>query len=215
MTFDRETVGAYIDGELDEIRRRRIDKALETDAALAALVAKERQLRSALQARFDPIATAPVPERLLAAVAAAPVAMPRKPSRVPQWTALAASLAVAAYLGLHFDQARSGGLQGPLATALETQLASTQASSGPIRIGLTFKARDGHWCRTFAGPERSGIACREDGGWQLRHSGAPAATKTEYRQASTSEINQAAQALAAEPPLDADGEAQLIGSGWR
>jgi len=215
MTFDRETIGAYVDGELDEIRRRRIDRALETDSALAALVAKERQLRSALQARFDPIATAPVPERLLAAVTASPVAMPRKLSRVPQWTALAASLAVAAYFGLQFDQERSDSLQRPLATALETQLASRQTASGPVRIGLTFKARDGQWCRTFAAPERSGIACREDGRWQLRHSAAPAATNTEYRQASTSEINQAAQILAAEPPLDADAEAQLIGSGWR
>lgn len=217
MTFDRETIGAYVDGELDEIRRRRIEAALADDPELARRIEAERKLRAMLQARFAPIADAPVPEALIAAVEQG-AKVQALPSRGRRWApvAVAASIAALAVVGL---QLRSGGdpnlASGTLAQALETQLAATQTADASVRIGFTFKTRDGAWCRTFEEHTAAGIACRSDAGWRVRQreSGAPQAG--DYRQASSPAIAAAAQDMAAEPPLDGEQERAVIGSGWK
>ena len=57
--------------------------------------------------------------------------------------------------------------QGPLAAALDTQLASAQPADAATRIGLSFAAADGRLCRTFDSAALSGLACRGGEGWQL------------------------------------------------
>src|SRR5206468_3729067 len=118
-----------------------------------------------------PVLEEPVPPGLLALAAAA---NDRAPVRIgpPQWAALAACLVAGVLVGrLAWPQPgalveRDGALvaRGRLERALSTQLASAE---GPVRIGLTFRAADQRYCRTFAdAPERlAGLACRQDGRW--------------------------------------------------
>lgn len=225
MTDDRTRIGAYVDGEMDEIARRRFEAEMAADPALARTVAAEEKLRAALRARFDPLLDAPVPPALTALVAeqakVVPLAAPR-----PRWSAgalaaIAASLVLGLALGTQLrpePELRSAGsgviAGGALGEALETRLAA--AGGEGVRIGLTFRATDGAWCRTFAQGAQAGIACRSADGWQLRRLDvAPQAGSTEYRQAGSGEIAAAAQEMAADAPLHAAAERALVGGGWR
>ena len=59
--------------------------------------------------------------------------------------------------------------RGELARALENQLASEQRGDEPVLIGLTFKARDGDYCRSFVlrAAQTAGLACRAGAEWQI------------------------------------------------
>jgi hypothetical protein len=119
-----------------------------------------------------------------------------------QWGALAASLVLGVLvgaLGLRGLQDNSGVMgisgkngplvaQGDLAQALTQQLASSAASGASVRIGVSFVARDGDYCRSFAMANSAGLACREGAQWTVPVlvEGA-AGTAGAYRQA-TSEI---------------------------
>jgi len=139
-------------------------------------------------------------------------------------SAIAASLVLGLFLGLQLRggspiAAHDGVLtaQGELARALDTQLASAQ-DQAPIRMLATFRAGDGAICRAFAGPDASGVACRSQGDWQLRHvlPGVPQAT-TQYRQAGSSvgELSALAQGMAAGEAFDAAQEQAARKNGWR
>ncbi|GAO40989.1 hypothetical protein SCH01S_53_00610 [Sphingomonas changbaiensis NBRC 104936] len=219
MTIDRETIGAFVDGELSEIERRRVEAALADNPVLAQQVEAGRRLRALLKARFDPIAEAPVPERLEHIVRQGTkiVPLPRS-SRwaTPQWAAIAATLVLGLVLGRQLQPVRDPLLAtGPLAQALETQLASAQAPDAPVRIGLTFKARDGAWCRTFEQKTLDGIACRDGGAWRLRQLAAGPAHATEYRQAGSGAIEAAAQDMSTGAPLDAEQERTAVATDWK
>ncbi|MFD1612729.1 anti-sigma factor family protein [Sphingomonas tabacisoli] len=225
MTIDRERLGAYVDGELGEIERRRFEADLAADPALAQQVEAERRLRTLLKARFDPIAEQTVPDRLIAAVreGAAVTPLPtRKSWGVPQWAAIAASLVVGIVGGQalrpHGEIAERGGAlvaSGSLGRALETQLASIQAPGAEVRIGLTFKDHQGAWCRSFEKAALQGIACRGADGWSLRQTMAGASAATEYRQADSGALAAAAQGMAGGEPLDAEQERRVITARWR
>src|SRR5581483_10390293 len=62
-----ETLMAYADGELDAAERAAIERALDSDPALAARVAQHQALRSDVFAAFAPILDEPVPPALTAA----------------------------------------------------------------------------------------------------------------------------------------------------
>jgi hypothetical protein len=186
---------------------------------LAQQVEAERRLRALLKARFDPIAEAPVPERLEQAVQEGATVVPlpkRRGWAAPQWAAIAATLVLGLLLGRQLQPERDPLLAtGPLAQALETQLASAQAPDAPVRIGLTFKAHDGAWCRTFEQRTLDGIACRDGGQWRVRQIMAGPAQATEYRQAGSGAIAAAAQEMAADAPLDAAGERAVVSGDWK
>jgi hypothetical protein len=59
---------------------------------------------------------------------------------------------------------------GSLAGALSHQLTAEQASTGAVRIGVSYLAKSGEYCRSFtlagAAPA-SGIACRHGEQWQI------------------------------------------------
>lgn len=219
MIIDRETIGAFVDGELSEIERRRVEAALVDNPVLAQQVEAERRLRTLLKARFDPISEAPVPERLEQTVreGAKVVPLPRRSGwAAPQWAAIAATLVLGLLLGRQLHPERDPLLAtGPLAQALETQLASAQPPNASVRIGLTFKAHDGAWCRTFEQKRLDGIACRQDGSWRLRQLSAGPEQVTEYRQARSGGIAAEAQDMAADAPLDAEQEHVAVASGWK
>ncbi len=230
--FDRATIAAYVDGELDLVTKRRIEKAMESDADLAELVSQEQALRSRLSAHFDPVAMEPVPD-LLAALLSGNVSSlqeHRNPKiaswyqpSVMQWGAMAASLVVGLMIGgtaLNRDAGYvrdDGGAlvaSGDLADALQIQLASTQGANPEVRIGTSFGAKDGAYCRTFESASLDGIACRVGKDWQLKQtlSGDGA---SEYRQASAGALAEAAAAMMAGEAMDAAAEKAAAEKGWQ
>lgn len=241
MTFDEATIMAYVDGECDAVTVKRIEKAIETDPALAKRIEKEHALRKKLSAHYDPVAEEAVPDRLAAMLAASAASnvdssftarqteknlgkRQRRSMGIAQWGAMAATLALGVVVGQYglgggsdAPFAQQGGAlvaSGPLEDALETQLASAQTDDRDFRIGLTFRAKAGNICRSFTGESVSGIGCREGQQWKM-HSTLPGGTEGDYRQASSSKINAIAAEMMADAPVDADTERKLLETGWK
>jgi len=230
MKFDSATVAAFIDGELDDLTARRIEREATSDPALAAEVARHRALKARLAAHYAPVADEPVPERLRAlltpdAAVDTSLAARREVRRLRfapiHWGAIAASLLLGLAVGMKpwmpaADVTSADGLlvaSGPLASALDTQLASNQPAEAEIRIGLSFRDRDGRYCRSFEGRALSGIGCRDGTGWALERT-LRGRGGADYRQASSGELAAAAAAMMDGGPLDAAAERAARGAGW-
>lgn len=232
MTITPELLAAYADGELDAQAAREIEAQIAGDPELQATLATHRALRTRLAAHFAPIADQPVPHQLVEAVTGsgseaevidfAAEARKRRPAPAPRrWgriagPALAASL-VLALVGINLLPTGDYA-QGNLAQALDSQLAATQKSDAPVRILLSFRDKDGTYCRGFAGKVRSGIACRDDRGWRLRKLfGGGEGGTTEYRQAGNPNmaVMVAIEDMAAGPALAAAEEETAARQGWR
>jgi hypothetical protein len=250
MTYDEETLMAYADGELDEARRAEIAAAVEQDPDLARRVAKHRALRTKVAGALSSVIDQPVPDRLRAAargpLPAEParearprgnvVQFPARGSRAPgapwrarEWTAMAASLVLGGLIGWQFMARNAGDVttqdgalvaRGELARALDTQLASNQADDASVRIGLTFKSKDGGYCRSFVtrASSAAGLACRQASGWQLAFTEAIDPEAGGVRQAA-SELSpallKAVEARIAGDTLDATGEKAARDAAWK
>jgi hypothetical protein len=231
MTIDETKLMAYADGELAPDERAEIERALAADATLKARVETHRRLRQKISAAYDDVLNETAPETLRAALDAAPVPAPvidlaarRRPHwSVREWSAMAASLAGGLVIGFGAMSAQTPMIavtadgmsaRGALERALDAQLASEQA--GSVRIGLTFRAQDGAYCRTFELTERAtaGLACRGDDAWRVAMTAAQP-NQGELRMASAPEILAAVDARIAGEPLDAAGEAAARDAGWR
>ena len=229
MSFDPATIAAYVDGELDDLTARRIEREAESDAALAAEIARHRALRAQLSAHFAPVADEPVPDRLRALLVGDRVDTSLSERREAKrarfapahWGAIAASLVLGLTLGLRPwapapDVTGANGVliaSGGLADALDTQLASNQPANADIRIALSFRDRQGRTCRIFEGRNLSGIGCRDDGRWALERTMGGHETG-EYRQASSGELAATAAAMMAGDPFDAAAERAARDTGW-
>lgn len=232
MTFDRASIAAYVDGELDLVSARRLEKAMAEDAPLAKAVEAERTLRARLSAHFDPVVGEPVPNRLAALLSGNVSLLDEQRSKnaarwyrpsVMQWGAMAASLVVGLMIGgtaLNRDAGYvrdDGGAlvaSGELADALQTQLASTQGTDPKVRIGISFAAKDSSYCRTFESASLDGIACRADKNWQLKQTSSGNGTSA-YRQASAGALAEAAAAMMAGEAMDAAAEKAAAEKGWK
>lgn len=239
--IDPEHLQAYLDGALDADARARIEAAVAEDPALAADVAAASRLRARLRAEFDPVLDEPMPERF-AALLEAPAtpagsvagnvrAFPaRRPSPRPAWWMLAAASVAVVATGLWWQAARApvrmaDGVAfagGALAESLDTGLAGAPGADADVAIGLTFRDRDGRWCRSFEMPEAtlSGLACRESGRWRLPllERGARVPAGDALRQASSPAspaLLGAIDARIAGEPLSADEERAARDAGWR
>jgi len=228
---DEEKFFAWLDGELDAAQAAEVEARVAADPRLSRLADQHRALGAQLRGAFDPIAAAPAPERLQAAlppraelVDFAARKRARMPS-LPQWAATAATLAVGLFVGTMMPQRGNAPLEvqagklyaaSDLSRALDTRLAS--APAGDVRIGLTFRAKGGEICRSFVGPAASGLACRKDGRWQVRGMfAAPEGQTGNYRMATGMDPNLAAlvgSAMAGEP-FDAAAEKAAKDKGWR
>ncbi|MET3663686.1 anti-sigma factor [Caulobacter sp. 1776] len=247
LSFDDETLAAYVDGELDPATRTLVEATAKNDGDLAARLKAQQDLKALLTGHYGPIADEPLPERLLETIRGgrsslaevvdlaarrrpAPSTKPeRPPFRLPTWAGMAACLVVGlaigrlampAAVGLNGDARQTLVASGPLARALDGQVAAD--TSGPIRIGLTFRDHDGVYCRTFQPNGReglAGLACRDAGVWRLRvASPIQAETTAAYRTAGSESppaVLSAVDALIEGAPLDADGEAKALASRWR
>ena len=261
MSIPDEKLMAYADGELDAAEhaaeRAQIESAIQSDPAVAHRVEAHRALRRQVRGAFNAVLDEPVPERLLAAVRAAPTATResgitdlgrvraartaeagRGKSARPawswaQWGAMAASLVLGAVIGHVAMQSRELGpittqdghlvAQAGLDEALSNQLASAQGSSGPVRIGVSFKTKAGEYCRTFVVQRPgvlSGLACREGGAWDVRTlvRADAGVNGGGYQQAGSempAAVSAAVEAEIAGDPLDAAAEAEAKTNGWK
>jgi hypothetical protein len=139
---------------------------------------------------------------------------------------MAATLAIGVLIGTVVPHQRDAGpveVQGgkiyaasDINRALDTQLAS--APSGDVRIGMTFRDRSGAICRSFTAPASSGLACRDNGRWEVRGLfAAPEGQSSDYRMAAGMDPNLAAlvDSTMSGEPLDAVGEKAARANRWR
>nr|WP_087574160.1 anti-sigma factor [Sphingomonas sp. CDS-1] len=228
--IDEAMLIAWVDGELDEVTRRRVDRAVAEDPALAERLEMHRRLRERLSGHYAPVEAEPVPAGLRALLEGNAKVVPLVRPAAPRWRHWGTGGAIAAslLLGLGIGHL-SGGPEGPvavekgamvargeLASALETQLASAQEDA-PIHIGLSFRRKGGGWCRSFEGQAVSGVACREGEGWQVQQLVPGAGQQAAYRQASSGDarIMATVDALIDGAPLDAAQEKAAKDKKWR
>lgn len=227
MTVTPETIAAYADGELDELAAARVARAVAESPELAEQLAAHQALREQLAAHFAPILSEPVPTAISAPIVAASKVVDLgqvRAERAAWWQApavrwggpaLAASLMLAVLLPRGGDTPQ-GYAPTQLAAALEAAPSGT-ASDG-TRVLLSFRDEAGAFCRGYASPVQSGIACKDATGWRVRMTADGSAAQTgEFRQAGSAEavVMAAAQDLAAGPALDAAGERAARANGWR
>ena len=245
MKYDDETLMAYADGELDPAQRAQIDAAMAEDPALARRVEEHRALRARMATAFSRVMDQPVPERLESAarggartevqvrgnVLKFPARSARAPSppwRAREWVAMAASLLLGVLLSWRFLTADSGDFEagknglsarGELARALDTQLASEQSGEERVLIGLTFKAHDGTYCRSFElrAARTAGLACRSGSGWQIPATDSSLPPEGGMRQASSAlppSILQLIERRMEGTALDAESEKSAQQGAW-
>lgn len=241
MNYDDEMLMAYADGELDAVLRAEISAAIERDPVLAGRVERHRALRAEVAEAYATVLDQPVPERLLAAAngpvsrRAEVVPFPARNTSVAgrrwagrEWAAMAASLVLGVLLSWKIFapseptliSAHGGALvaRGALAHALDSQLASTQRTADIVQIGLTFRSKQGGYCRSFlvrkAGT--AGLACREGGEWRIPVTAAAQLPEQGLRQAASppSAVLAAVDERIAGEALDAAGEQNARLGGW-
>jgi hypothetical protein len=237
MTASRESLMAFIDGELSSEEERRVAAEIAASPALNAYVEEQRALKSRVDADFAPILTAPVPERFERMVIDAPVSRAAGPRRNPfsmqlprLWIpAAAAAAGIAIGIGLSnlvggaMMESRNGALlaTGGLARILSTQLAASQSATASTRVGLSFRNKDGNFCRTFqtavATNALAGIACREEGDWRILATAATQADAGEFRQAASSlpnNLRATLNSMISGKPLNAAAERTARSHNW-
>lgn len=244
MKFSDEMLMAYADGELDLVSRAEIEAAMAADPEVARIVQRHRALAARVQSAYQGVLEEPMPARL-ASLAAEPVTAPvvdlaakraaataarAQPSRwrLPQWSALAASVAIGAMVGmllLRGEQApyqeTADGLiaSGELEAALTRQLAGS-LGTGKSRVGISFRHHDGAYCRTFHLQQKAplaGLACRRDDRWKLEVLAAAQPHQGELQPAAAMPmaVLQAVDAAIEGEPLDATAEAAARDASWR
>ena len=253
MTISDETLMAFADGELDAVARAAVESAMREDPQIEARVAQHRALRQRVRAAYAEELSEDVPERLLIAARGgartqenkvvdledARAARERNASARPvqrQWRTagtIAASVIVGVGLGffmwgrtaLPLMRSTGGALvaRGQLAKALSNQLAAERSPSSAVRIGLSFVAKSGDYCRTFAmsgAALPSGLACRHGEEWRIQALTQAADERrgdSEYRTAGSAmsaAIIKSVEGMIAGEPLDQAAEKAARERGW-
>lgn len=188
----RETLDAYVDGELTPDAMTRVAALLAERADLKAYVDSQIALRNRLSDSFVPLMAEPIPDRLQWTLRAATPRLHVASRRgwlgkFFSWRVgvpLAASLAFGLIIGVAIERSARTELpfirssqngqvlaQGELADALSEQLAASNQNSRRARIGISFRSRMGLDCRTFewlgATMATNGVACHAGGEWAV------------------------------------------------
>lgn len=248
MNYDDETLMAYVDGEVDEKLRADIDAAVARDPALARRVEQQRAVRAKVAGAFAKVLDQPLPDNLLRAARGAGAAevaasrgnvlqFPARPSRAPtppwrgrEWAAMAASLLLGALISWRLLATGEGApivvgkdslvAHAGLAHALDAQLASEQRGDEAVLIGLTFRAQDGNYCRSFElrATRTAGLACRAGSEWQVTATDSTTPAAGQMQQASSGlspAILRAIESRVQGSALDADAERNAQLAGWK
>lgn len=189
--------------------------------------------RRRMAAAFDDVLDEPVPDRLkalLAAPAPAPQvvdlgaarAQRRAMSSWAAWGGMAATLVLGTLVGMRLAPSGVDAQGRLLATgdidrALTGQLAS--ASPGAVAVQVSFKAKDGRYCRSFSTDAAAGLACRQpDGAWALQQLAAVPAPAGGMRQAASGlppSVLAAIDEAMAGDALNAAQEKAARDAGWK
>jgi len=231
MDPTRETLSAFIDGELPPKEMERIAALLAARPDLDAWVRQQESLRAGIKTAFSGLAAAPPPERLVRIAQTAPISWRWRLRQAWQgtmlrtWIPAGATLALGLLIGIGLvppgDIASKGGqvvAQGALASALNSKLAS-DAGSGP-RIGITFRDRAGRYCRSFDADGQNGFACHGNKGWEIAMLAARPDTEAAgpYRMAGSEMPDVMRAAIAARiqgEPFDMKAEKSARDQGWQ
>lgn len=176
-----ETLTAYVDGELDDTRRREAEEAIRIDSTLRGTVDRLRASRVMLSTAFAAVIDAPVPARLVQTLESPPhpanVFPLRTAERVSRsWMPLALVASVSLTVGLLVGfivadsepAASSETTADLLQRALETLPTGSALTSSDGQAVVTtlssFRVQDGRICREFEQRATAllstGIACR-------------------------------------------------------
>lgn len=221
---------AWLDGELEPAPAAEVAALVAANPALQRKADEHRALGVRLGAAFDPVAEAPLPQRLTEAMQAPQAEVvdlaARREARRPiavrmQWAAMAATLAIGIVAGSMIGSSPSGPVgredgqlvaSGDLEAALYTRLASAPADDG-ARIGLTFRDAAGDLCRSFTDVGIAGLACHQGGDWRIRGLfQAGEGQQSEFRMAAGADprLAELVDATMAGEPLDAAGERKAL-----
>lgn len=236
MTLSKDILMQFVDGELAPHDASRIEAEIAKDAEARAFVEMQTALRQQFQGAFAPVMEERPPDKLMAAIAETPVSwrwrLKQQFARRNSWMWMglpaAGALALGLVIGIAVNPSNVGPIgtvngtlvaQGRLADALNTRLASDTAHANGPQIGISFRAKDGHDCRTFATNGVAGIACRGEASWNVAAlSAAPAETSGTYHMAGSGMpdlIRNAAENMIEGAPFDAAAERQARDRGWK
>ena len=218
-------VTAYVDGELDAAASAEFEARLRADPALQSQVERAQRLRAMLKSSYAPVLDEAVPQRLKNALLRPKVesldAARARRRWTPTWAQLG-GMAASVLLGLLIGnqmQPTGTSLQanGELAQALNSKLSGEKL--GSVSLGLSFMAKGGAYCRSFAMEGSAGLACREGEGWRVKQlMPAKQQASTEYRTAASSlppALLAAVDEMREGDVLDARQEASAREKGWR
>ena len=246
MTVSDETLMAYADGEVDAATRAIVEAAMRDDPEVRRRVVHHQALREVVKGAFAAVIDEPVPQRLIAAARGAPAgsvvdlasarnAVAVKASRGLRWqpAAMAASLLLGLALGylgwrgtntLVTVSANGELVAGAgLAEALSSQLSADHPPGTVATTGLSFRAKTGDYCRTFAltaTHANSGLACREGGSWKIKVLAQSAERRTNssgFRPAASADsaaVRAAVEESIDGEPLDQAGEIAARQGNW-
>jgi len=240
-----ELLVAYVDGELDPFQRDVVSVALEDNPALRRRADEMRLSRDLLCEGFPVAADGGVPAPIDAAADRLAEACAQRSSPAPhpyllsRWQkyALAAGVMLcvagaATYLFRRSADPVTALMQispgTPLHDVLESRASAEvlkiPGENAAIRAVLTFRAKDGRYCREFeilAGSKgATGIACRDHGEWHaevMMSSAAFPPAENNYTPAGESDepaVAAVADRLMQSDPLDAHDEARLLATQW-
>lgn len=250
MTITDEKLSAYIDGELAADEIAAIDHALKSDAALAARVDHMRRPDRLIAAAYSEIDKEPMPDAVMDLLQNGPdqskSKMNGKVIQFPlqrfiqspqQWaTPLAASLALAIGVGLGLQLSGNNSASqndelpfasiidasSPIHQTLETILSGETMTAGDSLIipVLTFKSKDGDYCREFSitsgAIANRAVACRHYDQWNLKFAvvvPSQSGNASDYTTASAEiggQFDSFVESLMADDALDADDEQALL-----
>ncbi len=250
MTPTMELLMAFVDGELSGEEASRIELLLKDRPDLRRYVDRQLALRRDFGTAFAAVLEDPIPDRLNTALYRAPVSWRRHvthaiaharatilapgfplKSAAPLAAALICGLIIGIVIGPQFFNRnpamlvqKDGALvaSGALANVLSNQLASEVSRDASLRVGVSFRARDGRDCRSFQSPDASsafaGIACRDPSEWGIAMlARTEAQSAAEYRTAGSAmpdSIRDAIAGMIAGAPFDAAAERKARDHGW-
>jgi len=233
MEPTRENLSAFVDGELPPREMERIAALLATRPDLDAWVKRQETLRAGIRNSLSDLAAAPPSEKLMRVIETAPISWRWRLQQIWRGTAIkvlapaGVALAMGLLIGIGLtppgDIASRGGqvvAQGALASALDKGLASEGAPASGPRIGITFRDRDGRYCRSFDTDAQSGFACHGNMGWGIAMLAARPNGESSgpYHMAGSEMPDVIRAAIAASiqgEPFDGTAEKTARDSGWR
>lgn len=235
---DDALLAAFLDGELDDAAAAAFEARLNHEPDLATRAERWLAMDRTVARGLAPLADSPIPPELLRSMGLAskqtPAAAPsplQAANDNPWWRrgalpwagALAAGLAGILLLGPRLADTPASAPQPDLAFALETapSLQAVRLADGTsVTPTLTVRAADGRYCREFATPRATGLACRGTaGGWVVEATGSAARPADKDRiavaaGAADAGLDAAYRRLGASDPLDAAAEARLLRGNW-